>query len=279
MNEAPPDRRGAALVLVYVTLWFAGVLVLSVVGALVALTLGGGARWADDALVFGTFGQMVLSLALMPVSHRLVARAWSRRTGEIEEPWRWPALSVPAPRWWAVALAVGLCTGWVSGVLAGWLVEAAPWLPHTSLDAITAALTEGPWVRRAAFGVLVVVGAPLVEELMFRHYVWEALARRGGQQQALVGSSLLFAAYHLDPVHAISLLPTAFALGWVRWCSGSVLLVMGVHALNNGLGVGLAWSSLADVEPPMSWVLLNAAVSLAACGAAWRWSSGAVETA
>ena len=52
-------------------------------------------------------------------------------------------------------------------------------------------------------------------------------------------TTVLFALYHMDPIHVVSLLPTAVFLGWLRWASGSLWPPILAHFVNNAVAVGV----------------------------------------
>jgi hypothetical protein len=70
-----------------------------------------------------------------------------------------------------------------------------------------------------ALTLVVVVGAPIVEELFFRGLVLRSLQRRFGDAWAVVGSAVLFGVAHFEPLQ----LPALVALG----------VILGVMAVSN----------------------------------------------
>jgi hypothetical protein len=82
-----------------------------------------------------------------------------------------------------------------------------------------------------------VVVAPLTEELLFRGLILRGLLARTSPRRAIVISALLFALFHLNPWQ----FPTAFfaglLLGWAYFRTGSLVLCMAGHALNNALSL------------------------------------------
>jgi membrane protease YdiL (CAAX protease family) len=102
-----------------------------------------------------------------------------------------------------------------------------------------------------AAAVLVVLGvtvaAPVVEEIVFRGYLFPALARwRGPWIGALAGAAVFGAAHCL--VYPPQLLPMmaifGFAACMLFWFTGSLLPGIALHAMNNALvtGLELGWS-------------------------------------
>jgi uncharacterized protein len=99
--------------------------------------------------------------------------------------------------------------------------------------------------------VLVVLGvaiaAPIVEEIVFRGYLFPALARwRGPWIGAVLGAAVFGAAHCL--VYPPQLLPMMAAFGFAAcmlfWFTGSLLPCIALHAMNNALvtGLELGWT-------------------------------------
>src|SRR5206468_11743509 len=64
-----------------------------------------------------------------------------------------------------------------------------------------------------ALTIVVVVGAPIVEELFFRGLVLRSLQRRFGDAWAVVGSAVLFGLAHSEPLQLPALVALAGAPG------------------------------------------------------------------
>jgi membrane protease YdiL (CAAX protease family) len=129
------------------------------------------------------------------------------------------------------------------------------------LGSIVAALTQavtGPFESSAgeavanadvarwvvvAFALCALIGAPIAEELCFRGLAFAAIARRAHRRGrsavpwAVIGSSLLFALIHLEPVRFPVLLTIGLVLGWVRARTGRLGAPIVAHVVNNSLGV------------------------------------------
>jgi uncharacterized protein len=108
--------------------------------------------------------------------------------------------------------------------------------------------TDTPSLAAAAVVVIgVTVAAPVVEEIVFRGYLFPALARwRGPWIGALIGAAVFGAAHCV--VYPLQLLPLMAAFGFAAcmlfWFTGSLLPGIALHAMNNALvtGIGLGWS-------------------------------------
>jgi membrane protease YdiL (CAAX protease family) len=82
--------------------------------------------------------------------------------------------------------------------------------------------------------------APLVEELVFRGLLYGWLAGRWGTIVAWIVSSLAFAAAHVEPAHAILVLPLGLWFGWLRRRTDSLWPSLVAHMINNGIAIAAA---------------------------------------
>lgn len=90
-------------------------------------------------------------------------------------------------------LAAGLLTVIVSSLIS------LPTEGNPSNDAILTDHEGTAWV--AAIAILVVIGAPLVEELLYRGLIMRSLQRTAGLPFAMIASSFLFTIGHWQPDH------------------------------------------------------------------------------
>lgn len=175
-------------------------------------------------------------------------------------------------------VTTALVGGLVVWTLPSWFADQLGQLfpGHAStLELVNRSLATADPLGRAMMIGAVGVSAPLFEEIIFRGYVWRVLEVGFGALPAMIGSTLLFAAFHIDPVHVVSLLPTAAFLGFLRWRSGSLLPCVVAHAVNNGLGVGAALL-FPDADPTATLPLWAAfggfAATIAVAVVGHRWS-------
>jgi membrane protease YdiL (CAAX protease family) len=142
------------------------------------------------------------------------------------------------------ALVAGGLGGFVVGIFPGWIAEQLmdrlPSLDGGNLEMINKALAEGDLAGRIVMLFAVCVIAPVIEELIFRGFLFQAAERAVNPWFAWVASSVLFAGYHADPIHVIAVLFTGLFLGWLRLRSGSVWPGMLAHAGNNCLAAAFA---------------------------------------
>ena len=125
-------------------------------------------------------------------------------------------------------LAAGLAYGVAASALIGYLHPA-------SRDWFT--LPKEPLAIISSF-LLIVVLAPLAEELLFRGWIYTSLRRSFGFAVALVATATIFALAHWERTHlyALAVLPVGFALGYVRERTGSTRASALFHALFNFMG-------------------------------------------
>ena len=87
--------------------------------------------------------------------------------------------------------------------------------------------------------LVVVVGAPIVEEIVYRGGVQTHLQRTVGMGTALVGTAILFALIHWRPIEFPGLFAFALVLGYARLRSGTLGLAIVTHMAFNAAGLVL----------------------------------------
>jgi uncharacterized protein len=119
------------------------------------------------------------------------------------------------------------------------LVLQALGLPHPQLEGFE-------WLRGMPIGhfVMVAIGgavvAPIVEELFFRGYVFNAYFAEKGARTAYIASSAIFAVVHGLPTLYIGIFGMGLVLAFLSRRSGSIVSPIIAHMLNNSLAfVGL----------------------------------------
>lgn len=86
------------------------------------------------------------------------------------------------------------------------------------------------WQAFPLLGILVtVIITPLLEEVVFRGVLFQALLRRYSGVLSVIISSLIFAAVHLDPAHIISILPLGFYAAIMTHRLGSIWPAVVLH--------------------------------------------------
>lgn len=114
--------------------------------------------------------------------------------------------------------------------------------------------------------VIIAVGPAIGEELVFRGVIGRGLVARWGIVPGVLMTSLMFAAVHFHPAHALAVVPLGIALHLVYLATRSFWAPVLLHFLNN------AWATLASklvpvdanaagVDRPASPVLLLASMT------------------
>lgn len=96
-----------------------------------------------------------------------------------------------------------------------------------------------PGVWKLVLVLVVVVGAPIVEEIVYRGGVQSHLQRTVGTGTALIGTAILFALIHMSPIEIPGLFAFALVLGYARLRSGTLGLSIVTHMAFNAAGLVL----------------------------------------
>lgn len=86
----------------------------------------------------------------------------------------------------------------------------------------------------------IVIVAPVFEEIFFRGAILKALLNRFSPGKAIFISALIFGIIHFNPVQIIGAGLTGVVLGWMYYKTKSLVPVILVHIINNGLSVYLS---------------------------------------
>jgi membrane protease YdiL (CAAX protease family) len=90
--------------------------------------------------------------------------------------------------------------------------------------------------------VLIVVGAPVVEELFYRGLLQRSLAARFNDSLVVVGVAALFALVHFRPVEFPGLFAFGLVVGICALLTGRLGMAIVTHMAFNATGLVLAWS-------------------------------------
>ena len=96
---------------------------------------------------------------------------------------------------------------------------------------------EGDLISRI---FLLVVVAPITEELLFRGLILRGLLSRFSPTMAILLTGLLFGAVHVNPWQFISATCLGLIFGWLYVRTGKLLLAILAHALSNGIFVAVS---------------------------------------
>ena len=259
--------------------------------------------WNPDDIMDAIRGD-ILGFAFFVSIGGLVFGAWC--TSKLL---KWPtessfALGRPSVIILALATVSGLFVGTFPGWIAQVITETFPALANQgALELVKKMLIDGPLWSRIISISAVCLGAPILEELIFRGFLWSLIERtvQGfrkifttpnvevsptiGSWLALVITSIGFAAFHMDPVQSTALLFTAFTLGWLRIVSGSIWPCIALHFINNTLATVMAilWfdtiegsANLGEEQLGFQMAVMFGLLSIVLSAACWpfrRWRS------
>jgi membrane protease YdiL (CAAX protease family) len=149
----------------------------------------------------------------------------------------------------ALALAMAPCGRAAFGLLAfrpaGWRFVLAGMSGTLIVSlAVSPLAQESEWIQQVIemvresgqllAGLLLIAGlAPLAEELVFRGLLYGWLEGRWGPRIAIVASTLVFGAMHLELAHIAVALPCGLFFGLLRWRSNSIVPPLAAHMINN----------------------------------------------
>ena len=114
----------------------------------------------------------------------------------------------------------------------------APELDSEGLKIIDQLFSAGP-LSVFSLLFLIVIVSPIMEELIFRKFLWWVSSLMFSQTTTLIVISILFAAIHGSLFHAIGLLPISFFFGWLRMKTGSIKHCTVAHIANNAAASSL----------------------------------------
>lgn len=124
----------------------------------------------------------------------------------------------------AVLLPLGDLSSWLTG---------RDLVPAAVVDAYKTARSSGTVVL---LSIALVVAAPLMEELLFRGFLFPGYARsRLGPWGAILLTSAGWAVMHVqyEAFYLVHIFLLGCAFGWLRWRSNSTLLTVILHAIVN----------------------------------------------
>ena len=135
--------------------------------------------------------------------------------------------------WLAVlAVAVALPVSWLLNLTSAWIMTSFHVTP-TAQQAVQTLQTAESSRDRLYFGLIAIVVAPVVEELLFRGILYPAVKQRGHPQLALWGTAILFAATHNNVMTFVPLMFLALVLTWLYERTDNLAASMITHGLFN----------------------------------------------
>jgi membrane protease YdiL (CAAX protease family) len=99
----------------------------------------------------------------------------------------------------------------------------------------------------AAVAVIMTPFPPIAEELFFRGFLQTRLTQRFGRLTGIAVASFAFAVFHFDLHQGLVALTLGLWLGVLLELTGSIVVVIAAHALNNAIGLVMPLSNVTGV--------------------------------
>lgn len=198
----------------------------AIVGVFVAVTLFVAALSIPLLRVFHVPQGAVMALSYLLSMGGTLVVVWKLR--EVRTPERWP-ISLRFNPAWLPAM------GWALVMIAALGVVLEPLLalfPAEWYEKLSGAIGQGGWSVATA-----VVLAPILEEWLFRGIVQPPAVAKWGAFRGILVSAALFGVIHLMPMQVINAFFVGLVLGYLYYKTGSLVPVILLHALNNGVAM------------------------------------------
>ncbi len=184
-----------------------------------------------------SLGARLITQALLAATLVAIAFAVGPRSGAASA----PALGLKRPLSSPIGMAAAAYLAYI--VIA--LVYSS--LVHPHQEDVTRDLGFGHGaVGAIAAGILIVVAAPISEEIFFRGFIFGGFRSRLPFPVAAVISAVIFGLFHYTGPGSIGVVPQlaflGFALAWLYEETGSIYPTIGVHAVNNALAFAILTS-------------------------------------
>ena len=128
-------------------------------------------------------------------------------------------------------------------------------------DKIQESLAESVQKKDVFTLLLMVVVAPIIEELIFRGVILDGFLRQFTPPQAILASSFLFGFAHLNPWQFVSGLALGGVIGWVYYRTRSLIPCMVMHAGANLFGFAMRFYITPENVHQSTTVLLGGALN------------------
>ena len=102
--------------------------------------------------------------------------------------------------------------------------------PETYLDRLGNIMAAGGWMMFTS-----IVIAPIMEEILFRGILQDALMRKYGAFVGILIASAVFGIVHLIPQQVVNAFMIGIVLGYIYYRTGALLPVILIHCINNAI--------------------------------------------
>jgi len=123
-----------------------------------------------------------------------------------------------------IILATAAIQTGITGPLAS-LIPMPEWIVKIFMESIN--------VKDGFLLIMVVLAAPVLEELIFRGIILDGFLKRYSPWKAIIISSILFGIVHFNPWQFVSAALLGVFIGWIYTKTHNLLLAMFIHFVNN----------------------------------------------
>lgn len=214
--------------------WFLALIIGTAASAIVLVVTGNASQESRDIPVWVT-GLSVLFMWTASLAVLIRTRPESPRINRQSISW-FQAKDV------VVGVPLGIFCQYILVTAVTWPLSKI-WPDTFSSDEVSKRATDltntapGAWMLLLI--LIVVVGAPLVEEIIYRGTVQPDLVNRWGQKAGIVVTAFVFAAIHQSPVEFAGLFAFALVLGVARHRTGRLGTSIITHMAFNAAGLVL----------------------------------------
>lgn len=136
----------------------------------------------------------------------------------------WSAVSVPYLFFSALAMLSG-------GFIVSSFMSLMDWLPNILEQTFETLLSSWSGIFS------IVIAGPVIEEVLFRGAITQALLKQYSPVKAILFSALLFGLIHINPAQVVPAFLIGILLAWTYYKTGSLIPCIVMHILNNSLSV------------------------------------------
>ncbi len=140
----------------------------------------------------------------------------------------------------ALAIILGVLAGMLVLPIAQELIVMSEWVMlHLHMQPVAQTVVqelqkpEVPSTQRAFLAIIAIVGAPIVEEMLFRGLLYTSIKQIGFPRFAFIGTSMLFAAFHMSVVTFVPLMFFAMILILLYESTDNLLAPIAAHSVFN----------------------------------------------
>lgn len=136
-----------------------------------------------------------------------------------------------------IVCIVVFAIGSVMSQLASFLIEIIPELEPETLIAISEAAKYRDPLSFTVFTLAISLGPGIYEELAFRGVILRGFLSRFGKIKSITIVAVLFAIFHFEPIHILTVFPTGLFLGYIVVRTESIYPAIVGHSFNNFIAV------------------------------------------